>query len=107
MAQRTARRYLSRRKIMTGLGHSLTPWPKTIRAQDWSNQDRENQRAEQGEGNGPGHGLEEAAFDALQSEDGEIGGDDDGAGVEDGAQDFHYCVANDLQGRFYARWRRG
>src|SRR5271170_5765065 len=65
-----------------------------------SDEDREEQRAEQGEGNGPGHGFEEAAFDALQSEDGQIGGDDDGAGIENRAQDFHYGVANDFEERF-------
>src|ERR1700683_3427238 len=70
------------------------------KSEDRGNQNREKQRTEQGEGNSPGHGLEEAAFDALQGEDGEIGGDDDGAGVEDRAQDFHYCIADDFQGRF-------
>ena len=40
-------------------------------------------RAQQGEGHRPGHGLEQAAFHALQGEDGQIGGDDDGDGVED------------------------
>ncbi len=48
----------------------------------------EDQSAEQGEGDGPGHGLEEAAFHRLQGEDGQVGGDDDADGVEDGPLDF-------------------
>ena len=48
----------------------------------------EDERAEQSEGHGPGHRLEEAAFYGLQGEDGQVGGDDDGDGVEDRALDF-------------------
>ena len=63
-----------------------------------SNQHGEDQRAEQGESDGPGHGLEQAAFDALQREDGQVRGDDDADGVEDGALYFVRGVAD---GRHY------
>ncbi len=48
----------------------------------------EDERAEEGEGDGPGHGLEEPAFDRLQREDGQVRGDDDRDGVEDGPLDL-------------------
>ena len=57
-------------------------------AQHGRDEQGEDQRAQQGEGDGPGHGAEEAAFDALQGEDGEIGNDNDDAGEEDRALDF-------------------
>ena len=52
-------------------------------AHDRRHQHGKKQRADQREGDGPGHGLEEAALDGLQGEDGQIRGDDDAAGIED------------------------
>ena len=42
----------------------------------------EQERARQGEGDRPGHGPEQAAFHALEGEDGHVGGDDNGDRVE-------------------------
>ncbi len=61
-------------------------------------EEREDQGAEQGEGDHPGHRLEEPAFDGLQGEDGQIGGDDHAAGEEDGALDLVGGLANLLRG---------
>src|ERR1700740_2222784 len=82
-----------------GIGPLFYTMAEDQDSEDGGNQNREDQRAEQGERNGPGHGLEKAAFHALQRENGQIGGDDDGARVENRAQDFHYGVANDFEGR--------
>ena len=57
-------------------------------AQHGCDEQSEDQCAEQGEGDGPGHGAEEAAFDALQGEDGQIGNNDDDAGEENRALHF-------------------
>ena len=56
---------------------------------------------------GPGHGLEQAAFDALQSENRQIGGDDDGEGVENGPLDFVRRVADMLHRRLVPGRRGG
>ena len=45
-------------------------------------QHREHQRAQQSERHGPGHRLEQAPFHALQRENRQVGGDDDGDRVE-------------------------
>ena len=68
------------------------------------------QRADQGEGDGPGHGFEETAFDGLQGEDGQVRSDDDAAGEEDGALHFVGGIANFLRSvcecrRGWLRWR--
>ena len=63
-----------------------------------SNRDGKDERAEQGKSDGPGHGLEEPAFDSLEGEDGQIGGDDDAASEEDRAQHFVGGVADFLRG---------
>jgi hypothetical protein len=57
-------------------------------AKDRGDQHGEDQPAEQSEGDGPCHRFEEAAFDALQSEDREIGGDDDADGIKYRPLDF-------------------
>src|SRR5262249_22312500 len=53
-----------------------------VGAEDGSNEEGENQRPEQGEGDGPSHGAKQAAFDPLQRENRKIGNDDDDAGEE-------------------------
>ena len=45
-------------------------------------QNREEQRPQQRKGDGPGHGMKEPAFDALQGEDRQVSGNDDGDRVE-------------------------
>ena len=62
--------------------------------EDGGEDDREDESAEEGEGDGPGHGFEEATLDGLEGEDGQVGGDDDEDGVEDGALDFLGGVAD-------------
>ena len=57
-------------------------------------QEGEDQRAEQREADRPRHGLEEAAFDRLQREDGQVRGDDHGAREEDRALHFVRGLAN-------------
>jgi hypothetical protein len=63
---------------------------------DGSDENGENECADEGEGDGPGHGLEQPAFNGFQREDGQVGGDDDGAGEEDGALDLNGSLANFL-----------
>ena len=63
-------------------------------AEHGRDQQREQKSAQQGESYGPGHGAEQAAFDALQGEDGQIGNDDDDAGEEDGLLHF-VCGGSD------------
>ena len=60
--------------------------------------DGKDQRAKQRKGHGPGHGLEEAAFDALQREDRQEGGNGDDDGVEHRALHFVRGVADALGG---------
>src|ERR1039458_3426618 len=57
----------------------------------------ENQRAQQSEGNGPRHRFEEAAFHALQGEDGDVGGDDDADGIDYRALHFVRGVAHRIE----------
>ena len=64
---------------------------------DRRDEDGEDQRAEQRKADGPGHGLEEAALDGLQGEDGQVGGDDDAAGEEDRALHLMRGFANLLR----------
>ena len=52
--------------------------------EDRGNGHGENHGAQQREPHGPGHGLEQASFHALEGEDRQIAADDDGDGVEDG-----------------------
>ncbi len=83
---------------MMGFSHSLAPlrnrsWP------DRGDDDGEDERAQQREGDRPGHGLEEPAFDRLQREDGQIGSDDDAAGEEDRPLHFVRGLANLLRRR--------
>src|ERR1019366_5603720 len=54
---------------------------------------------EAGKGNLPSHGMEETAFHSLQSEDGEIRGDDDKNGEENRTLDFVGGVGDDLHQR--------
>ena len=61
-------------------------------------EDGEEKSAEQGETDHPDHGLEEAAFDGLQGEDGQVRGDDHAARIEDGALDFVRGFADLLVG---------
>src|ERR1700722_5046211 len=89
-----------------GIGPFFHTVAEDQQREDRRNHDRENQSAEQGERAGPGHGLEEAAFDALQSEDGQIRCDDNGAGVKNGAEDFHYGIANNFQRRLLQAGRQ-
>ncbi len=53
-----------------------------------SDDDGEDDGSQKREGDGPGHGFEQAPFDALQREDGQVGGDDDGDGVKHRALHF-------------------
>src|ERR1700694_2919930 len=70
------------------------------------NQDRKDQSANQREGDRPCHGLEQAPLDALQREDWQISGDDDGSGIEYGPKHFAHGVANALQGSLLGtRWQ--
>ena len=62
-----------------------------------SNKHGEAERSDQGKADGPGHGLEEPALDCLQGEDGQVGGDDDAAGEEDGALHLVRGLANALR----------
>ena len=57
----------------------------------------EDNRADEGEADGPGHGLEEPALDGLQGEDGQVGGDDNAAGEKDRAQHLVSGVADFLR----------
>ena len=66
--------------------------------EDGRDQHGEDQAADQREGHHPGHGLEEAAFDGLQGEDGQVGGDDHSAREEDRALHLVRGLA-DLLGR--------
>jgi hypothetical protein len=52
------------------------------------------------EGHRPGHGPEQPAFHALQREDRQIGGDDDGDGVKHRPLDLMASLADDLRGGF-------
>jgi hypothetical protein len=58
----------------------------------------EDQSTGESEGDGPGHRLEEAAFNRLQREDGQVRGDDDADGVEDRALDLMRGLADLLHG---------
>ena len=51
-------------------------------------QHRENQAAGEREGDGPGHGFEETPLDALQSEDRDVGRDDNTDRIKHGPLDF-------------------
>ena len=53
-----------------------------------------DQRADQRKGNRPRHRLEEPAFNRLQGEDGQIGGDDDAASKEDRPLHLMRRIAN-------------
>src|ERR1019366_6946307 len=59
-------------------------------------EDGKHQRAQQGEGDRQGHGPEQPALYALQREDGQVGGDDDGDGVKHRALHLMGGVADDL-----------
>ena len=67
---------------------------------DRSEQKGEDERAEQGEGDHPRHGLEETAFDGLEGEDGQVGGDDHAAGEEDGTLNLVRGLADLLRGSY-------
>ena len=56
--------------------------------QGWCNQHRKQQGAEERISDGPRHRLEQFALDPLQSEDRQIGGDDDRNGIEHGPLHF-------------------
>ena len=81
-----------------GFSHSLAPLRKQKLAIDRRNENGEDERADQREGDGPGHGLEEPAFDSLQREDGQVRSDDDAAGKEDRPLHLVGRVANLLRG---------
>ena len=66
-------------------------------------QNREDQRPEQRKGDRPGHGMEQAAFDALQREDGQVRGDDDSDRVEHRALDFVRGLADSFALAFASR----
>jgi len=51
-------------------------------------------RAKQSERNRPGHGLEEAPFDALQGKKGQVCSNDDGACIKDGPQYVSWRTAS-------------
>ena len=72
------------RQPITGLCHSFAPLRKQEAGQHGRDHNRENQRAQQGKRHRPGHRFEQTAFNALQREDRQIGGDDDGDRVETG-----------------------
>ncbi len=55
--------------------------------------------AEERKGHGPGHGMEQASLDPLQSEDWQVGGNDDRDGVEDRPLDFVRRFADALHRR--------
>src|SRR6266436_4182226 len=65
-----------------------------------------DKRANQREGNRPGHGLEEAPFDALQGKNGQVCSNDDGACIKDGPQYFLYRIANSLHRRLVRAGRQ-
>ena len=76
------------------------PFPRALAEQEAGQHRRhdhgEDQRAQQRERHRPRHGLEQPAFHALQGEDRQIGGDDDGDGVEDRPLDLVRGLANPL-----------
>jgi hypothetical protein len=65
--------------------------------------------AQQSERHGPGHGTEQAAFHALQGEDGQVRNDDDDAREENRLLHFVGRGRDDLSERFLPRpssvWR--
>ena len=86
-----------------GIGPLFYTMAEDQDSEDGGNQNREDQRAEQGEQAVQAMGLKRRPS-TLRRENGQIGGDD-GARVENRAQDFHYGVANDFEASF-ARWTR-
>ena len=82
--------------------HSLISSLEQTGAQHGRDQQREQQRSQQGKGHGPRHGAEQAAFDALQGEDGQVGNDDDDAGEKYRLLHFVRRGADHLQKRFLA-----
>ena len=79
---------------MTGLCHSLAPLAKAKLASTGAIRMEKSSAPEQREGDGPGHGLKQAAFDALQGKDRQVGGDDDGDGIEHRTLHFVRGVAD-------------
>ena len=73
--------------------------PKNNLGENGPDHNRENQRTEQCERNGPRHRLEQTPFDALQREDGHIGCNDDGAGKEHRPQHLEHRSPNSLKRR--------
>ena len=66
----------------------LRPLRKREACQHRCDQDREQQRPEQREGNGPSHGVKEPAFDPLQRKDRQESGYGDDDGIEHRALHF-------------------
>ena len=91
--------------------HRIAPFvdaiPEEHAAEHRRDQHRENERAKERERNGPGHGPEQAAFDALQCEDGQVRGDDDGDGVKDRTLNFEGGVTDAFQDGFVVDAHRG
>ena len=61
-------------------------------------QNRKCHGAEKSQRNRPGHGSEQAALHALQREDRQVGGDNDGDGVENRPLHFMAGFADDFGG---------
>src|ERR1700739_3404966 len=74
----------------------LRTFSEGIAGQHGRDQHGKDQGSKQGEGDGPSHGLEEATFDTLQREDGQVGGDDDADGIEDRTLNFVSGFSNAL-----------
>ena len=90
---------------MTGLRHSRTCFPNKQAAQHGGNQHGEDQGAQQRERDRPCHGLEEPAFDALQSENRKVGGDDDADGIKYRPLNFMRRFTNRSDGGLVRRCR--
>src|SRR5579862_7825319 len=68
--------------------HRIAPFSHTLAKErarkDRGDEDRKRHRTEQGERDGPGHRPEQPPLDSLQSENRQIGRDDDRDGVKHG-----------------------
>ena len=85
----------------------VAPFPHSLAEkggrQHGRDENRKRHGAEKSEGHRPGHRPEQSALHALQREDRQIGGDDDGDGVKDRPLHFMASLADDLRGGFRRR----
>ena len=78
--------------------------PEEVAGEHRRKQHGEENRAQQGKGHGPGHGVKQPSLHVFQGENGKIGGDDDGDGVEDGALHFMRGLADGLRQALIRRY---